>query len=62
MARKRRQVPLEPVRFVGAKAAIECRCPDKECTGWRASTSNGGGHITFDRAMDLLREQRGAQQ
>lgn len=47
-----------PVKFVGMPAAMRCKCPDKECTGWRASVSNGGGHVSYERAMELLRGQR----
>ena len=46
-----------PVKHVGMPAARQCRCPDKDCSGWRASRSNGGGHITRERASELLQEQ-----
>src|SRR5262245_27680831 len=39
-------------------AAFECRCPDKDCTGWRQHARLGGGHITRDEAMALLRQVR----
>jgi hypothetical protein len=35
-------------------AAMQCRCPDADCTGWRASMDHGGGHVTRERAMHLL--------
>jgi hypothetical protein len=43
------------------RPAFECRCPDKDCTGWRKSASLGGGHITRVEAIKLIaqaREQR----
>lgn len=40
------------------RPAYECRCPDKDCTGWRKVPSLGGGHIPRDEAMDLLRRAR----
>lgn len=38
-----------------APLAMQCRCPDQACTGWRAVVSAGGGHITRENAMRLLR-------
>jgi hypothetical protein len=41
-------------------SAFQCRCPDKDCTGWRASVSHGGGHIPRDRAMEILQHDADA--
>ena len=38
----------------GPFMASQCRCPDVDCTGWRAAVSAGGGHVTRDGAMVLL--------
>jgi hypothetical protein len=35
--------------------AIHCRCPDVDCTGWRKVPSLGGGHVSREDAMALLR-------
>lgn len=35
--------------------AFICHCPDKDCTGWRRAASLGGGHVTYEEAMALLR-------